>query len=161
MITMANTYLEPFRDFVSLREAMNSLLEDSFARPFSATNGLAARTVPVDIYQTENELVVRAAVPGVHPEDLSISVLNGVLTLKGEQKTHQAPGGAHYLRQEMSHGSWERSFELPFSVQSDQAEARFEHGILTVSLPKAEEAKPRQIKVNVSNGAIEGEKVAN
>jgi HSP20 family protein len=157
---MANTYLEPFRDFVSLRQAMNSLLEDSFVRPFGAVNGIAARTVPVDIYQTENELVVRATVPGVQPEGLSISVLDGVLTLKGEQQAHQAPEGAHYLRQEMSYGTWERSFELPFSVQSDKAEARFEHGILTVTLPKAEEAKPRQIKINVTTGAIEGEKVA-
>ncbi len=152
--------LEPFRDFVSLREAMNTLLEDSFVRPFAAANGVATRSVPVDIWQTENELVVRASVPGVRPEELSISVLNGVLTLKAEHKATEAAPGAHMLRQEIGYGSWERSFELPFSVQADKAEARFEHGILTVSLPKAEEAKPRQIKINVTNGAIEGEKVS-
>jgi HSP20 family protein len=157
---MASTYLEPFRDFVSLREAMNSLLEDSFVRPFNTMGSLTTRTIPVDIYQTENELVVRAAVPGVRPEDLSISVLNGTLTLKGEHKPYQAPQGAHYLRQEIAHGTWERSFELPFSVQPEKAEAHFEHGILTVTLPKADEAKPRQIKINVSNGAIEGERVS-
>ncbi|HLG71441.1 MAG TPA: Hsp20/alpha crystallin family protein [Chloroflexota bacterium] len=155
------TYLEPFRDFVSLREAMNSLLEDSFVRPFSPANGLASRSVPVDIWQTENELVVRASVPGVRPDDLSISVLNGVLTLKGEHKAEAAPQGAHYLRQEIAYGTWERSFELPFSVQADKAEAHFEHGMLTVTLPKAEEAKPRQIKITANGShAIEGEKVS-
>lgn len=150
--------LDPFRDFVSLREAMNSLLEDSFVRPSPSTNGWS-RTVPVDIWQTEDELFVRAVVPGVRPEDLSISVLNGMVTLKGEHKAYDAPAGATCLRQEIGYGSWERSFELPFSVQSDKAEAHFEHGILTVRLPKAEEAKARQIKINVA-GAIEGEKVS-
>ncbi|HEX6511045.1 MAG TPA: Hsp20/alpha crystallin family protein [Chloroflexota bacterium] len=154
-------HLEPFRDVVSLREAMNSLLEDSFVRPFFAANGApATRTVPVDIWQTENELWVRASVPGLRPEDLSISVLNGVLTLKGEQQAWDLPAGARYLRQEIGYGSWERSFELPFSVQADKAEAHFEHGMLLVKLPKAEEAKPRQIKINLTNGTrtIEGEK---
>jgi HSP20 family protein len=155
-------HLEPFRDAISLREAMNSLLEDSFVRPFAPGNG-ALRSVPVDIWQTENELYVRASVPGVRPEDLSLSVLNGVLTLKGEHKPAALPQGAHYLRQEIGYGSWERSFELPFSVQAEQAEAHFEHGLLTIKLPKAEEAKPRQIKINVgANGTrtIEGEKVS-
>ena len=157
---MASLTLEPFRDFVSLREAMNSLLEDSFVRP--SPNGGTHRGVPIDIWQTENELVVRASVPGVRPDELSISVLNGVLSLKGEHKPQGVPQGAHYLRQEIGYGTWERSFELPFSVQAEKADARFEHGILTVTLPKAEEAKPRQIRISVSgNGAaIEGEKVA-
>src|SRR5947209_5308766 len=130
---MAGMMLEPFRDFVTLREAMNSLLEDSVVRPTGTSNGWTAR-VPVDIYQTDNELVVRAAVPGVSSDDLNISVMNGILTLKGEQKAHEAPQGAHYLRQEIGYASWERSFELPFSVQSEKAQAHFEHGILTVTL---------------------------
>ena len=157
---MATLHLEPFRDFVSLREAMNSLLEDSFVRP--TVNGVSQiRSVPVDIWQTENELFVRAAVPGVRPEELSISVLNCTLTLKGEHKRQVVSEGAHFLRQEIPYGTWERSFELPFSVQAEKADAHFEHGILTVTLPKAEEAKPRQIKINVTNGtAIEGETVS-
>lgn len=146
---MATTFhLEPFRDFVSLREAMNSLLEDSFVRPFA--NGATGRAVPVDIWQTENELYVRASVPGVRPDELSISVLNGVLTMKGEHKAEAVQEGAHYLRQEIGYGAWERSFELPFSVQADRAQAHFEHGIVTVTLPKAEEAKPRQIPIAVN-----------
>jgi HSP20 family protein len=156
---MTTMRLGSVRDFVSLREAMNSLLEDGVVRPFAAAGALASRSIPVDIWQTENELVVRASVPGVRSEDLNISVLNGVLTLKGEHKATEVTPGAHVLRQEISHGTWERSFELPFSVQADKAEARFEYGILTVTLPKAEEAKPRQIRINVA-GAIEGENVS-
>ena len=141
-------HIQPFRDFVSLREAMNSLFEDSFVRPAAAFGG--ASNVPVDIWQTEGELFVRASVPGVRPEELHIAVLNGMLTLKGEHKPDAVPEGAHYLRQEIGYGTWERSFELPFSVQADKAEARFEHGILTVTLPKADEAKPRQIPISVN-----------
>ncbi len=156
---MATMHLEPFRDFVSLREAMNSLLEDSFVRPFTALSQLqagGARAFPVDIYQTENELVVRASVPGLQPEDINISVLNGVLMLRGEHKLQEANGQGQYLRQEIPYGAFERSFELPFQVQADKAQAHFEHGILTIRLPKAEEAKPKQIKVNVQS-AIEGQ----
>ncbi|MDE3074462.1 MAG: Hsp20/alpha crystallin family protein [Chloroflexota bacterium] len=154
---MAILKYEPFREFVSLRDAMNSLFEDSFVRGnrlFGALDG--ARSFPVDIYQTENELVVRAAVPGVKPEDTSITVLNGVLTLKGETKAEAADG--QFLRQELTYSSFERSFELPFEVQADKAEARFEHGILTIKLPKAEQAKPKQIQIKVASPVIEGEK---
>ncbi|MBV8085280.1 MAG: Hsp20/alpha crystallin family protein, partial [Chloroflexi bacterium] len=73
--------IDPFRDFVSLREAMNSLLEDSWVRPVAGWQAPTASTFPVDIYQTEHELVVRASVPGVQPDDLQIAVLNGVLSL--------------------------------------------------------------------------------
>jgi HSP20 family protein len=155
---MATMHLEPFRDFVSLRDAVNSLFDESVVQPFRSASNWATRAVPVDIWHTENELVVRASVPGVQPEHMSISVLNGVLTLKGEHKAQEAKQGAHFLRQEIGYGSWERSFELPFSVQADKAEAHFEHGILTVTLPKAEEAKPRQIRINIGTPAIEGQK---
>jgi HSP20 family protein len=157
---MANM-LEPFRDFVSLREAMNNLLEDSWVRPLAVGSGAQARTFPVDIYQTEGELVVRASLPGVKPDDLQLTVLNGVLTLKAEHKTGSHNGQGQYLRQEITYGSFERSFELPLRVQPEQAKAEFEHGVLTVRLPKAEDAKPKQIKINVSGAnAIEGEKVS-
>ncbi len=141
----------PFGDFVSLRQAMNNLLEDSFVRP-STTGASRGPSVPVDIWQTENELVVRVLAPAVRPEELSISLLNGTLTLKGECKPEPIAPGARVLRQEIAQGGWERSFELPFSVQADKAEARFDHGVLTVTLPKADEARPRQITINVNAG---------
>jgi HSP20 family protein len=107
---MATTlHLEPFRDFVTLREAMNSLLEDSVVRPFANGGPAAQRSVPVDIWQTENELYVRASIPGVRPDELSLSVLNGVLTLKGEHKPEAPQEGARFLRQEIGYGAWERS----------------------------------------------------
>jgi HSP20 family protein len=96
--------------------------------------------------------VIRALAPGVRPEDLSISLLNGTLILKGESKPDAVAPGAHVLRQEIGQGQWERSFELPFSVQPDKADARFEYGVLTVTLPKADEAKPRRIEINVDAG---------
>jgi len=147
---MATMNLQPFRDIVSFREAMNGLFDDTLVRSLQPANGLARRSVPVDIWHTENELVVRASVPGVRPEDLSLSVLSGVLTLKGEYKPGEVAQGAHHLRQEIGYGAWQRSFELPFSVQAEKAEARFENGILTVTLPKAEEAKPRQIPISLN-----------
>src|SRR5690348_8953795 len=119
-----------YGDMVSLRDAMNGLLQDSFVRPY-ASGTPETRSVPVDIWQTENALVIRALAPGVRPEDLSISLLNGTLILKGESKPDAVAPGAHVLRQEIGHGHWERSFELPFSVQPDKADARFEYGVLT------------------------------
>jgi HSP20 family protein len=148
---MAMNFRNGFSDFVSLRDAMNGLLEDSFVRPHA--NGASQnRSVPVDIWQTENELVIRVLAPGVRPDQLSISLLNGTLTLKGESEPEPSAAGAHILRQEIAYGSWERSFELPFSVQADKADARFDYGVLTVTLPKADEAKPRQIVINVNTG---------
>ena len=117
----------PFGEAISLRDAMNSLLQDSFVRP--TTSGPSqGRPVPVDIWQTENELILRALAPGVRPDDLSISVLNGTLTLRGECKPEPIAPGARVLRQEIVPGEWQRSFELPFTIQVDKAEARFEHG---------------------------------
>lgn len=149
----------PFGDVISLRDAMNNLLQDSFVRP---SNGHSqGPSSPVDIWQTDNELIVRVLAPGVRPDDLSITILNGTLTLKGECKPEPMAAGARVLRHEIVQGSWQRSFELPFSVQVDKAEARFDRGMLTVTLPKAEEAKPRQITINVtSGGAVDSGKAS-
>jgi HSP20 family protein len=157
---MATLLLEPIRNFGSMRQAMSSLLEDSVVWPGApAFNPLNTGRVPVDIFQTEDELVVRAAVPGFAPDEINLVVLNGVLSLKGEHKQTETNGQAHYLRQEISLGDFERSFELPFAVRADKADAHFEHGILTVRLPKAEEAKPQQIKI-AADKAIEGPKLS-
>jgi len=154
---MTTMLLQPHHHhLVSMSQAMNSLLEGSFGqpdRPFDVLN--TGRGVPVDILQTDDELVFRAAVPGFAPEEIDLVVLNGVLTLKGEHKQAESNGHGQYLRQEISLGVFERSFELPFAVEADKARADFENGILTVRLPKAEEAKPKQIKIAVHQ-AIEG-----
>src|SRR5690349_20399864 len=128
----------PFGNPISLRGAMNGLLEDSYVWP-SPNGHSPAPSVAVDIWQTQNELVVRTQAPGVRPEDLSISVLNGTLTMMGDCKSEPIPPSARVLRQEIGRGEWQRSFELPFSVQVDNAEACFEHGVLTLTLPRAEQ----------------------
>jgi len=140
--------------------ALANLLEGSAGRPYAAFDTSDARQdVPVDIFQTDDELVFRAAVPGFAPEDVNLVVLNGVLSLKGEHQLAEPHSSGEYLRQEMSLSAFDRSFELPFAVQADKAQAEFEHGILTVRLPKADEARPTQIKIAVQK-PIEGQKLS-
>ena len=149
---------EPFRELVSLRDAMDRLFEDSFVRPSRLFRGITeVQTVPLNIYQTENEVVVRAAIPGVKPEEVELTITGDTLTIKGETKAEREAKGEDYLCQELRYGAFTRSVTLPGQLRTDKAEAKFENGVLTVSIPKAEEAKPRAIKVEVK-GVIEGEK---
>ena len=140
--------------------AVANLLGESFRPHYGAFDSLDARQdVPVDIFQTDDELVFRAAVPGFAPEDINLVVLNGVLSLKGEHQVAEPHSAGQYLRQEMSLSAFDRSFELPFAVQAAKAQAEFEHGILTVRLPKADEARPTHIKIAVKK-PIEGQKLS-
>ena len=138
---------DPFRDVVSLRDAMNRLFEESFIRPagWPATDG---GYVAVDVMETKDDVIVKASVPGIKPEDIDISVTGDLLTIKGEFKAEQQKGdGANIIRQELRHGSFERTMTLPTQVVADKAKADFEHGMLTLTLPKAEDVKPKTIKV--------------
>ena len=139
------TRWEPVREMMSLREAMDRLFDDAFTRPFSLTYG-GFTTPAVDLYQTEDEVVVKAALPGFKPEDVQISVENNVLLLRGEFKSENGQNANYHIR-EQRHGSFERSIPLPTDVQTDKAEAHFENGILTVTLPKAESVKPKTISI--------------
>jgi HSP20 family protein len=103
----------------------------------------------VDIYETENELVVKADLPDVNPQDLDIRVENNILTIRGERKFEKKVNEDNYLRIERAYGSFSRSFALANSVKSESIKADYHNGVLTLSLPKREEAKPKQIKVNV------------
>lgn len=142
---MSITRWDPFRDIVSLREAMNRLFEESFVRPWGwpFEGGAPA----VDMYETKDSVVVKASVPVVKPEDIDIGITGDTLTISGEVKQEEKVERENYLRQEMRYGSFSRSVALPATVQADKAEAVFEHGVLTLTLPKAEEAKPKTIKV--------------
>jgi len=137
---------EPFNDLISLREAMDRLFEESFVRPrgVAVTNGTL--TLPLEVYQTEDEVVVKAPVPGVRPEDIDVNVLGDTLTIKGEIKEEKAEKASHHLR-EWRNGVFARTITLPAPVNADQAQATFERGVLTLRLPKAQSARPRQIKV--------------
>jgi HSP20 family protein len=149
---------EPFRDLMSLRQAMDRLYEESFVRP-SRTMALFGDGVhaPIDVYQTPGEVVVKASLPGVKPEDIEINITDNTLTIKGETKGTEELKREDYLYREHHHGSFVRSITLPRDLQADKAEAISEDGLLTLTIPKAEDAKPRTIEVKAKK-AIEGEK---
>jgi HSP20 family protein len=139
---------EPFRELVSLREAMDRLFEESFVRPVGGRLAPAGMEVPaVDVYQTDDAVVVKSAIPGIKPEDIDISITGDTLTIKGETRVEEEVNEENYIRRERRYGSFYRSLALPLPVVTEKAEAEFENGVLTLTLPKAEEVKPKAIKI--------------
>jgi len=138
---------EPAREMMTLREAMDRLFDDAFTRPLSMRDGWFMSTPAVDMYQTENEVVVKASIPGMKAEDVQINITGDVLTLKGEVQNEEERNDKAWHIREQRFGSFERSVALPTAVKTDKAEAVFENGILTVTLPKADEVKPKTINI--------------
>jgi HSP20 family protein len=136
---------EPMREMMTLREAMDRLFDDAFTRPVG--NGGHWGVPAIDLYQTEKNVVVKATLPGLKAEDVQISVTGEVLTLKGEFKQAEEIKDATYHIKEQRYGAFERSVMLPTEVQTDKAKADFENGILTITLPKAEQVLPKTITV--------------
>ena len=138
---------DPFRDAVTLRDAMDRLLEESFVRPAWAGNGERehALRLPVDAYTTENEVIILASVPGIKPEDGEITIEGDTLTIRGEMVA--PPENVNYVMQERGYGRFGRTLTLNVPVQADKANAEFENGVLTLTIPKAEAIRPRSIKV--------------
>jgi HSP20 family protein len=131
---------------MTLREAMDHLFDEAFTRPFAANNN--AWAVPaVDMYQTEDEVVVRAALPGLKSDEVQINVTGEILTLKGEVKQREEVKEKTYHIREQRWGMFERSLVLPTEVVADKAKAEFENGVLIITLPKAEEVKPKSIAI--------------
>lgn len=149
MATM--TRWDPWTDMLSLREAMNQLMEESYVRP-DATRGGTSFVPALDVSETQDAFLVEAAVPGLKPEDLEITVENSVLTIKGETRQDSAAKERNFHRIERRFGSFQRTIGLPKSVQADAIKATLEQGVLKLEIPKAEEIKPRKISVNVTNG---------
>jgi len=149
---------QPFTELMSLRQAMDRLLEDSFVTPFRLTgatdNGL---TAPIDIYHTDNDLVVKVALPGVKPEDVDITITGDTLSIKGETKAEEDIKREDYIFKEHRYGAFSRSLTLPHGLNTDKSEANFENGVLTLTIPKSAKVKPKSIKVK-AKGAIEGKK---
>src|SRR5467141_737636 len=143
-----NRLKQQFSGDTTLKEKINNLFGNGLARTAEESN-LTPWAPAVDIYETENELVVKADLPDVNPQDLDIRVENNILTIRGERKFENKVSEDNYLRIERSYGSFSRSFSLANSVKSDAIKADYQNGVLTLSLPKREEAKPKQIKVNV------------
>ncbi|HDN79148.1 MAG: Hsp20/alpha crystallin family protein [Chloroflexi bacterium] len=138
---------EPFRELISLREAMDRLFEESFVRPFGWIAPAGTESFAIDMYETDDEIVVKAAIPGVKPEDIDVSLSGDVLTIKGEVKEGKEIREENYIRRERRYGTFCRSVSLPVQVDVDKAKAEYENGILTLTLPKAEAVKPKVIKV--------------
>ena len=147
------TRWEPFRGANSLQDQVNRLFSDVFERQ-GEESSLTAWAPSVDIYETEHELVVKADLPEVDPKDLDIRVENNILTIRGERKFEKNVNEENYLRVERSYGSFARSFTLASTVNSEAIKADYQNGVLTLSIPKREEAKPKQIKVNVGTPAM-------
>ena len=137
---------EPMRELMTLREAMERLFDDAFTRPITNMSGFSGMPA-IDLYQTENEVVVKASLPGLKSEDVHISVTNGVLSLSGEFKQDEETKESTYHIREHTHGSFERGITLPVDVETDKAKADFKDGILTITLPKSEAVKPRTINI--------------
>jgi HSP20 family protein len=139
---------EPFRGVTTLQDQINRLFNEAFDRTSDEAN-LTTWAPAVDIYETEHELVVKADIPEIKPEELDIRVENNILTIRGERKFEKKVNEDNYLRVERSYGSFSRSFSLANTVNAEAIKADYKNGVLTLSIPKREEAKPKQIKVNV------------
>ena len=144
---------EPSRGATTLQEQLNRVFGDMLERAGNESN-LTPWAPAVDIFETEHELVVQADLPDVNPQDLDIRVENNILTIRGERKFENKVNEENYLRVERAYGSFSRSFSLANSVKSDAIKADYQNGVLTLSIPKREEAKPKQIKVSVGTPAI-------
>jgi HSP20 family protein len=140
---------DPFREMISLRDAMNSLLAESFVRPGGplALGGAATLPLPLDVAETEGEFVIKASLPGIKPEDVHITAHGDTLTIRGEGKAEAEQEGTHWHVRERRVTSFARTISLGTPIHADAASARFDHGVLTLTLPKSAESRPRQIKV--------------
>jgi HSP20 family protein len=142
------TRLDPFGEMMSLRDAMDRLFEDSFVRAGNGGTHLinGTQTLAIDLYETDNDLVVEASLPGISPDEVDISVVGNSLTITGETKyTEQREEKGKYYYHERRYGTFQRNINLPVRVNSDKAQATFQNGILKLTLPKVEEAKPKHI----------------
>jgi HSP20 family protein len=144
------TRWDPFRNLSTLQEQVNRLFDTSFKT--NADNSTLTSWAPaVDIYETENELVIKADLPDVAEKDIDVCVENNMLTIRGERKFEESVKEDNYLRVERAYGSFSRSFSLPNTVNTEAIQARYNNGVLKVELPKRAESKPKQVKI-VTNG---------
>ena len=143
-----------FGDVATLRQAMDRFFDEEF-RPFGWTPGaLSGPALPLDVTHDADSLTIEAALPGIRPDDVDITVENGTLTISGRTQDERSADEGSYLVQEIRRGSFSRSMTLPQGLEPDKAEATFEHGLLKLRIPKAEQLKPRQIKISpVTDGA--------
>ena len=138
---------DPFAEMLSLRRAMDRMFEDAALRGRGGEEW-GGQGLDLDIYEQDDDLVVTAGLPGVKPADVDITVQGNLLTIRGERREESESGRGRYHRRERRYGSFIRQVQLPVAVQTEQGEARFEDGVLRLTLPKAEEARQRRIQVS-------------
>jgi HSP20 family protein len=146
---MIGNGVSPLRDFMSLRDAMDRMFEDRWVSPGSWLTWSSAGTndLPLDIYETADDIVVRAVAPGIEADGIDIKFQGGVLTLRVKREDPAIPEGATWLVNEVAPGTFMRQVTLPRAVEADQARTTLENGVVTLGLPKTADAKPKQIKV--------------
>ena len=147
---MAVVKWDPLRDLLSIQDRMNRLFEQTLSRS-RAEEGIAASTwsPAVDIYETPETIVMKAELPGLSREDIEIQIRDNALTLRGERRFAKDAQQENYLRIKRAYGAFQRSFTLPATIQQDKIRAVFRHGVLELTLPKAEEAKTKKIAIEV------------
>jgi HSP20 family protein len=146
----------PFGEMLTLRQAMDRLFDDDFRPARWLSGGPDGPALPLDVTTDANTLTIEAALPGIKPEDVDITVENGTVTISGKTADERTAEEGAYVLQEIRRGNFSRSVTLPTGLEPDRARATFEHGILRLEIPKAEQVKPRQIKIStVSNGHAE------
>jgi HSP20 family protein len=138
---------DPVCEMDGMREAMEKLFDEGNTRPMARAFWDVPSAPRMDLYQTEDAVVVKAGLPGVKPEEIQVSVTDGVLTIRGEVKEEKEEKQKTYHLRERRYGSFSRSVNLPTNVDSEKADAQFENGVLTLTLPTAEEAKAKTIPV--------------
>lgn len=148
---MSTNRWEPFRDMLSLRDAMQQLLEESFVRVGGARAG-GAQQLALDVHEEDNGYVVRASLPGFRPEEIQVNVVGDTLTIRAERQGESEQPRGDYLVRERHAGVVQRSFSLPAQIDSEAVEADYEHGVLTLTLPKSPTVQPRRIQVRAAGG---------
>jgi HSP20 family protein len=152
MKTMPIVRWEPFRDLVTTQDRLNRLFNETMGRFVGSEGARSGGWLPaVDIYESEQNIVLKAELPGVDPKDVEATVHEGTLYLKGERKYEKEVKEESYHHVERAYGSFARSFELPASVDADKVQAEFKDGVLTLTMPKKEEAKAKKIKISAGN----------
>lgn len=137
----------PSRNIMSLHNVMDRLFDDSFVRPDAWFAPLSVADLAVDVYETKEDVVVKAALPGIKPEQVDITISGNILSIRGESNEQNEVKEKDYVRKERRYGSFSRTVTLPDGLKGDKADATFENGMLTLRIPKSEETKPKTIKV--------------
>jgi HSP20 family protein len=145
---------EPFADMTQLRAQVNRLFEQTLSQGGHEPVAPQSWAPAVDVLETEDALVLRAEVPGITPADIQIQLVGDTLTLKGERKFEQQAKGRQYLRVERAYGIFQRSFTLGIPVKNEAVQANYREGVLEITLPKAEEVKPKQITIHVTGESV-------